>query len=331
MSKMIEAAKRIIGHLQSKGHEGDVLAFKEERITAQKEVGLKIGFSKRSGFSTRWRENRRGVFFHFSTSPLLNPERAFLISEAVELSLPSRIRKSPVKLSDERGLPLGEELDFPDWIFEFGGTERKLFLQNTRGAKAEYSETLFYFRGEIAGEELIIWSRKRDFPENLRSPGGKYMVLHPLASFKLVRALLSGKINIKGFPASITENPAIDYAPGSYPFDASGRDMKRRLVFKKGKIKAQKPIHLLRKSPDSPPSLGWTNIVMELPEVNCDYFTLVLNLRVYGTLTELVTEEGKVREVNTETLLSSARGKIRDGWFIGPPFIKSDYILLQYS
>ena len=329
---MIEAVERIIAHLQSKGHEGDVLAFKEKSLTVKRGLGVKIGFSRRSGFSTRWRESGKGVFFHFSTSPVFNPERAFIISEAVELSLPSRVRKSSVKLRDKRGLPLGEELEFPDWIFEFGGRERTVILQNTRGAQAEYSETLFYFRGEIAGEELFIWSRKRDFPENLQSPGGKYMVLHPLASFKLVKTLLSGKINIKGFPASIIENPAIDYAPGSYPFDASGRDMKRRLVFKKGKIKAQKPIHLLRKSPDSPPALGWTNIVMELPTVPCDHFTLVLNLRTYGTVTELITEDGRVREINTDVLLSSVSGKVRDGWFIGPPFIKSDYILIsQYS
>ncbi len=329
---MIKAAEKIIEYLQSEGYEGDVLAFKEERISVKRELGLKMGFSRRGGFSTRWRESRKGVFFHFSTSPAINPERAFIISEAVELPLPSRIRKSAVKLRDERGLPVGEEIEFPDWIFEFGGIERSLLIQNTRGAKSNYSETLFFFRGEIAGEELFAWSRKRDFPKNIQSPGGKYLVLHPLASFKLIRTLLSGEINIKGFPASIIENPAIDYAPGSHPFDASGRDMKRRLVFKKGKIKAQKPIHLLRKTPDSPPSLGWTNIIMELPTVSCDYFILVLNLKVYGTITELITEDGKIREINTDTLLSSVSGKIRDGWFIGPPFIKSDYILLsQYS
>ncbi len=325
---MYEHAKKIVEKIKSLGWEGDVLAFAEERLEVQSGWEARILSQRRAGFSTRWNKEKAGVFFLFTTSPTVNFNHGFMIGENWELRLPSYIKKNPVKIRDERGLPYGEELEFPTWIEGFSALERKVFLLNTKGGEASYTETLYSFRASLHGEEFSIWSRIRDFPLNLQGNGGRNLVLHPFASFKLVKFILSGKATLKGVEFTVEEDPSLDYGPGSFPFDASGREMKKRTIFRKGKIKARKPIHLLRPTPDSPPTTGWTNIILNLPPVSCSSFTLAINLRFYGEITQILLENGTEREMKTEDLLRSIQGKIQDGFFIGPPFIKSDYILL---
>ncbi len=325
---MYEKAKKILEEIKALGWEGDVLAFAEERVEVQGGWETRIVSGSRTGFSTRWNKEKAGVFFLFSTSPAVNFNHGFIIGENWELRLPSYIRKSPVKIRDERGLPYGEEIEFPSWIEGFSALGRKVLLLNTRGGEGSYTETLYSFKASLGGEQFLIWSRIRDFPPDFHGNGGRNLVLHPLASFKLIKFILSGRTTLKGVEFTVEEDPSLDYGPGSFPFDASGREMKRRTIFKKGKVKARKPIHLLRMSPDSPPTTGWTNIILKLPQVSCSSFTLAVNLRFYGEITQLLLENGKEREMKTEDLLRSIQGKVRDGFFIGPPFVKSDYILL---
>ncbi len=326
---MHDRARDIIEKIKAQGWEGDVFAFVEERIEVQGGWEARLISGREVGFSTRWKKERSGIFFHFSPSPTVNFNHGFIIGENWELRLPSYIKKTSVKLRDERGLPYGEELEFPAWIDELRGRERKVLLMNTRGGEASYAESLYSFKASLHEEEFWVWSRRRDFPLTLRGNGGRNLVLHPLASFKLVKLILSGKTNLKGAEFTIEEDPSLDFGPGSFPFDASGREMKKRVIFKKGKIKARKPIHLLRPAPQSPPVTGWTNIVLKVPTASSPSFTLVVNLRFYGEITQLVLEDGREREMKTENLLRSICGKIQEGFFIGPPFIKSDYLLLS--
>jgi len=332
MEKLYKRSEQLLEELRKRELEGEVWAYKERWAILERRHLTRARAGRGMGFALRWKKERGGSFFAFSNNGRVPFDTyPMFISEPVSFPLPSSVKKSGVLVHDPGGVThLKNGPQLPDEVVQYRELERRVVLINTKGLKGEYTETLFGYTYDEDGLEYTVWTRKRELLHPLKGNRGKRMVLHPVVAYRLISYLLSSKNrNFKELQFSISENPERDFAPGSLPFDAIGLEMKRRAIFRKGKFSSRSPVNYFRLKPDSPPILCWSNIEMNLPRVSCEDYSIIRKIYIFKNEVAL-GEEGKiVIQGGIKELLSRIAGKIADGWFIGPPYIKSDYLLLE--
>ncbi len=333
MESLYKGSNILLEELREKEIEGEVWAFKEKWAEIERGRPERIAAGKEHGFALRWRKERGGTFFQYTHEANLSFDYyPLIISEPVDFPLPSVNKSSKVLIHDPGGITFLKGLRLPEDVVYYREVERSVSLMNTKGYRGEYKETSFLYTYREGDLEYNVWTRKRKRINPLRERYGRKLVLHPVVTYKLINYILSSNIpNLKDVQISILENPKINFAPGSYPFDAIGMEMKKREIFKKGKLLSKKPVHYLRFYPESPPSLQWTNIEVSLPYVNCEDYSIIKDMYIFRESISLKGEKTYTFSGGIENLLKRIEGKIADGWFIGPPFIKSDYILVNPS
>ncbi|GEM_PF-2310268 len=332
MEKLYKRAEELLEEFKKRELEGEVWAYKEWWAVLERGRLSRAHAGRAKGFALRWKKERGGSFFAFSHNGKVDFDTyPMIISEPVSFPLPSTIKKGEVLVQDPSGITrLKEGPQLPEEVVEYKELERKVVLLNTKGLRGEYAETLFGYTYYEEGLEYTVWTRKRGFIHPLKGNGGKKIVLHPLVTYRIISYLLSSKNrNFREFQFSITENPEKDFAPGSFPFDAIGLEMKRRPIFRKGKFVSRSPVNYHRLTPDSPPILYWSNLEINLPRVSCDDYSIIRKIYIFKNEVALGEEGEIVINGGIKELLSRIAGKIADGWFLGPPYIKSDYLLLE--
>lgn len=333
MESLYEKAHAIIEELKKRELEGEVWAFAEKKSLLYRSKIHRVLVGKDRGFAIRWRKERGGGFFFFSKDGRFDPDSyQMLISDTINFPLPSSVKSNNVVVKDPAGITLlREDLELSDNIVEYSEVERKVVLFNTRGLKGDYTETLFRYRyEEVPMFQYDVWTRKRSFINPLKGIEEGKIVLHPVVTYRVLSYLLSSqRKNFKELQFSIVENPERDYAPGSYPFDAIGMEMKRRAIFRRGKFVSRAPVNYFRLEPALPPRIFWSNIELELPRVECDEFRIIKRIYIFKEEVALGEDGEIIIKGGINELVSRIVGKIADGWYLGPPFIKSDYLLLE--
>lgn len=332
MEKLYKISEQLLEELKKRELEGEVWAYKEWWAILERRRLYRARAGKGMGFALRWKKERGGNFFAFSNDGKVAFDTyPMIISDPVNFPLPSSVKKGEVLVRDPGGVTrLKRSPQLPEEVVEYRELERRVLLINTKGLRGEYTETLFGYTYDEDGLKYTVWTRKRELIHPLKGNEGKRIVLHPVVSYRLISYLLYSKNrNFKELQFSISENPERDLAPGSLPFDAIGLEMKRRAIFRKGKFTSRTPVNYFRLKPDSPPIPYWSNIEMNLPRVSCEDYSIIKKIYIFKNEVAL-GEEGKiVIQGGVRELLSRIVGKIAEGWFLGPPYIKSDYLLLE--
>ncbi len=325
----------------------DIWKIKEERTEVEGGEGFSWVQRSRKGYAVRWLDREGAVNFLFSEELRFDDsffrraqsQRGTLLlggpSSAPEVSVydPSFHLSSAY----DRFQELPEEVSF------YAETLRENFYCNSQGFEGHFRESLFEMEWHQNSHRFSAVSRR--FEDLLRTSSiegaqekAEVAVLHPAASFQLLLNFLASPPAEEQLPENLTllEDPTLPFGAGSFPFDASGFPAARRELVVEGRVLSLQPAFNLRPSIEEPPEKGWTNLLLQAPEVRPSTFVLIYELHFFPGLVLASSSCGQLKLKRDVLSFKGYLGRYRDGWFIGPPYIKSDFLVfdlkaLQYS
>ncbi len=321
----------------------DVWRIEEDYTRIKRSTGvLSWTQGRRELYLIRWRDRNGAVHFLCTREPRLHEDMIFQASverEELELAAP-RTDKLEVPVYDPSWelVPVYDRYSaLPEDVVEYEEILRRNFYVNSVGMKERYRETLFRARYEREGFDFETYARR--FEELLKadilegSTRADLAVFHPKATFKLFFSLLERLGKGKKFhpPPEIFlyDDPSIAYGMGSFPFDSGGFIPSRIYILKEGKVQTPSPRFYVRAEPEEFPEKNWANLQFESPFYHPKKFIVIYDLQPFPDFALAFSSGGEIRLDSEVVLLKGFVGKYREGWYIGKPFIKSDFLVFD--
>ncbi len=325
----------------------DIWKIKEERT----EIGGGEAFSwllrSRKGYAVRWLD-KGGVLNFLFSEQLGFEENFFRKAESQRATLPLAAPSAfpDVEVYDP-SIHLSSAYDrfqqLPDDVGFYTEILRENFYCNSEGFEGQFRESLFEIEWQQGSYSFSAVSRRFEDLLNLTFIEGSLKrtdvaVLHPAASFQLLLHFLSSPPADEQLPENFTllEDPTLLFGAGSFPFDASGFPSAKRELVRGGRVVNLSPVFNLRTSIEEPPEVGWSNLVLEAPQITPAEFVLIYELHFFPGLVVANSSCGQLKLKRDILKFQGYLGHYKEGWFIGPPYVKSDYLVfdlkvLQYS
>lgn len=329
----------------AEAQKADVWKVEEDYTQVRRKAGvLSWSQGRREYYLIRWRDRNGAVHFLYSREPKMHEDMIFQASvEKDDLILAGpRINKVEVPIYDPfwEMIPVYDRYSsLPEEVVEYEETLRRNFYANSSGMKGHYRETLFRARYNEGIFDFDVFARRFEEISKVESVKGsnkgRIAVFHPKASFKLFLAFLERLRKGTRFnpPAEVFlyDDPSIPYGTGSFPFDSGGFAPFRISILKEGKIHTSSPHFYVRTGPEEFPGKNWANLKFESPFYHPERFIVIYDLQPFPNFVLAFSSGGELRLDSEIALFKGFLGKYKEGWYIGKPFIKSDFLVFDLN